>query len=113
MKFALIPARAAQNCGLPKGSNGMSIARFLLIAVLLTAVALGYVHQQVELLRINYSINHNKDNLSVLLDQNSALMYNVTNLQFPLYLEEELAAKEVNLEVPSRWYTIGLAEAAK
>ena len=91
----------------------MSASRFLLVAMLLTAVALGYVHQQVELLRINYTINHNRDNLAVLLDQNSTLMYNVNSFQCPLYLEQQLSAKEVSLEIPAHWYTIGLAEAAR
>ena len=91
----------------------MNAAKFLLIAVLLTAVALGYVHQQVELVRINYSINHNNDDLLVLLDRNSALMYNVTSLQSPLYLETTLTANKVSLEIPARWYTIGLVEAAR
>ncbi len=40
-------------------------------------------------------------------------MYNVNSLQSPLYLEETLLEKDVDLEVPSHWYTIGLAEAAR
>ena len=91
----------------------MRVSRFLIIAALITTLALAYVHQQVELLRMNYTINRNKGDLSVLLDRHSILMYNVNNLQSPLYLEEALSAKEVNLEVPSRWYTIGWAEAAR
>lgn len=92
----------------------MSLLKFLLIVTLVTTVALGYVHQQVELLRINYVINYNKGDLLVLLDQNSTLMYNVTSLQSPLYLEKRLIGrKEVSWEVPSRWHTIGLAEAAR
>ena len=92
----------------------MNLLKFLLIVILVTTVALGYVHQQVELLRINYVINYNKGDLLVLLDQNSTLMYNVTSLQSPLYLEKRLIGrKEVSWEVPSRWHTIGLAEAAR
>jgi len=91
----------------------MNTSRFLIIATLVTAVALGYVHQQIELLKINYTINYNKDNLLVLLDQNTTLMYNVNNLQSPLYLERALSAKKVSVEIPSRWYTVGLAEAAR
>lgn len=79
----------------------------------MTLVALAYVHQQVELLRINYAINCNQDNLSLLLDQNSALRYNVDSLQSSFYLERAFVEKEANLEVPSRWYTIGLAEASR
>lgn len=88
----------------------MNLSKFLLIAVLLTALALGYVHQQVQLLRINYTINRNVDNLSVLLDQNSSLMYNVVGFQSPFYLEQSLAAKKVSVEIPSRWHTIAFAE---
>ena len=91
----------------------MNISRFLIIATLVTAVALGYVHQQIELLKINYTMNYNKDNLLVLLDQNTTLIYNVNNLQSPLYLERALSAKKVSVEIPSRWYTVGLAEAAR
>lgn len=92
----------------------MSVSKFLLTAILITTLALGYVYQQVELLRINYTINRNQDNLAVLLDHNSTLVYNVNSLQSPLYLEQRLIGqKQVNLEVPSRWHTIGLAEAAK
>lgn len=91
----------------------MSVAKFVVIAAMVTILALGYVHQQVELLRINYTINSNQDNLSVLLDQNSTLMYNVNSLQAPCYLENALLEKDLNLEIPSRWYTIGLAEAAR
>ncbi len=53
------------------------------------------------------------DNLTVLLDQNSALRYNVATFQSPVYLEQALAEEKVSLEIPSRWYTIGSAEAAK
>ena len=92
----------------------MSVSKFLLMATLITVLALGYVYQQVELLRINYAINHNEDNLAVLLDQNSTLVYNIKSLEAPLYLEQKLIGqKKVSLEIPSRWHTIGLAEAAR
>ncbi len=89
----------------------MRLSRFLLIAIIVTALALGYVHQRVEQLRINYTINRNRDNLSILLDQNSTLMYNVVSFQSPFYLEQSLSAKEVSVEIPSRWHTIAFAEA--
>ncbi len=89
------------------------MSRFLLISVLITAVALGYVHQQVGLLKINYAINRNRDNLSVLLDQNSTLMYNVVSCQSPSLLVQALETQVDNWEIPSRWYTIGSAEAAR
>lgn len=87
----------------------MSIPRFLLIIILLTTIALGYVHQQVELLKINYTINNNKNDLLVLLDQNSILMYNVNNLRSPLYLEERLSAKNVSWEIPRTLITANIS----
>lgn len=92
----------------------MSLLKFMVIALLLTMVSLGYVYQQAELLRINYNINYNKDDLSVLLDRNSSLMYNVNSLQSPLYVQQRLVGQEeLEWEIPSHWHTIGLAEAAK
>lgn len=92
----------------------MSLSRFLLIAALVTAVALAFVHQQIQLLSINYTMNRNQGNLLVLLDQNSTLLYNVNCLQSPLYLEQRLIGqKDSSWEVPSRWHAIGLAEAAR
>ena len=92
----------------------MSLSRFLLIAGLVTAVALTFVHQQIELLMVNYTMNRNQGNLLVLLDQNSTLLYNVDNLQSPQNLEQRLIGqKGANWEIPSGWHTIGLAEAAR
>jgi len=85
--------------------------RHIFCIVICALFGLLYVHQQVELLRINYSLNHNRDNLSLLLDQKSTLMYNVVRLQSPFYLEQGLSAKNVNVEIPSRWHTIALAVA--
>ena len=90
-----------------------NLFKFLSIALLVTVVALAYVHQQVGLLRINYTLNRNLDNLADLLDQNSSLMYNVNSLQTPLSLERALSANKVNVEIPSRWHAIGMAEAAR
>jgi len=90
----------------------MNMSKFVLIAALITVVALGLVYQQTELLRINYSVYRNRGNLLVLLDRNSTLMYNVDTMQSPLYLEQKLSGpKEVSWEIPSRWYAISLAEA--
>lgn len=92
----------------------MNILKFLFIAVLITTLALGYVYQQAELLRLNYALNRNRGDLLLLLDRNSTLMYNVDTMQSPLYLEQKLnGQKQVSWEIPSRWYTISLAEAAK
>lgn len=91
----------------------MSISRFLILAILVTVVSLGYVQQQVELLKINYTINQNRNNLSDLLDQNSILLYNVASFETPFYLEQTLAAKKINLEIPSSWHTIAFAQSGE
>ncbi len=91
----------------------MRVSKFLIISVLATMVALGYVHQQVEFLKLNYAFNRNQGSLLVLLDQNSTLVYNVNSLQTPLYIEQKLSEKEASWEIPERWYTIGEAYAAR
>lgn len=89
----------------------MKVPRFLLIATVVTLCALAYVHQQVELLRISYTIDNNRDSLSDLLDQKSSLMYNVAAFQTPRYLESVLARDdEGTWEIPSVWRTVGLTE---
>lgn len=85
----------------------MKVPRFLLIAVVVTLCALAYVHQQVELLRISYSIDNNRVVLAGMLDQRSSLMYNVAAFQTPRYLESVLDRDNAETwEIPSVWLTV-------
>jgi hypothetical protein len=50
---------------------------------MLTAMAAGYVHQRVEIVKTGYSLQKNRESLSHLVDQNSKLMYNLLKLESP------------------------------
>ena len=79
----------------------MRISKFFLIIVMATAVTLGYVHQQIELLKVSYRIEVNEKNMAKLLDRNSFLLYNLIALKSPHNLEQILLAKNMNFELPT------------
>lgn len=84
----------------------MRISKFFLIIVIATAVALGYVHQQIELFRVSYRIEVNEENMVRLLDGNSFLLYNLIALKSPHNLEQILLAKNVNFELPAPYQLV-------
>lgn len=55
----------------------MRILRFLFLAISLTSVALLYVYQQTEIVRLAYSQQKDSDFFKELLDKNSLLRYNI------------------------------------
>ncbi len=74
--------------------------RFFLCWALGTALALGLVHQKVDLIRLGYEVEglgHARDDL---LDQHRVLQYNVLTLQSPVILQERLAQRDVLLAPP-------------
>ena len=77
--------------------------------VLITSVALLYVHQQVQLLKISYEINSNEKEITRLLDQNKILIYNVTELKSPVYLDNKFLASKKNYAIPKQWQVVEVA----
>ena len=74
--------------------------RFFLYWALGTVLALGLVHQKVDLIRLGYEVEglgHARDDL---LDQHRVLQYNVLTLQSPVILQERLAQRDVLLGPP-------------
>lgn len=61
----------------------MGVYRIIFIGSLITAMAVGYVHQRVEIIKAGYGLQENKKYLSQLVDQNSKLMYNLSKLESP------------------------------
>jgi len=84
----------------------MKIYRFSIFLVFVTAMALFYVHQQVQLLKISYKINANEKNITTLLDRNETLIYNVTRLKSPVYLENKFLATEKGFVIPKQWQVV-------
>ena len=69
--------------------------RFLSVGMILTFIAVGYVHQQIEAVKMGYALQKNRAYLSSLVDQNSKLMYNLSKLESPKNLLKSLGDKEI------------------
>lgn len=67
-----------------------------------TAMALLYVHQQVELVKVSYSIECSERKLKDMLDQREGLGYNINNLQDPSRMEKMLLARNIDITFPRR-----------
>lgn len=65
-----------------------------------TVVALIYVHQQVELVKLSYAIGCKEKKLKEMLDRNDGLGYNIENLEDPSRLEQILLAKNMEMAFP-------------
>jgi hypothetical protein len=65
-----------------------------------TVVALVYVHQQVELVKLSYAIGCKEKVLKDMLDRNEGLGYNIENLEDPARLEQILLSKNIDIVMP-------------
>jgi|GEM_PF-1133398 len=84
----------------------MKIYKFSVFLVFITLIALLYVNQQVQLLKISYSINTNEKEVTRLLDQNRSLVYNVTKLKSPVYLDNKFLASKKDFAIPQQWQVV-------
>lgn len=80
----------------------------LILIMCATVLCLLYVHQQVELVKLSYSIERNERKLKDMLDHNQHLSYNINNLQSPSRLEHVLMAKKINLAFPKKSEVVGI-----
>lgn len=67
-----------------------------------TVLALVYVHQHVELVKMSYAIQYNEKRVAKLLDRNERLGYNIDNLENPSRLESVLHAQNIEIAMPKR-----------
>jgi len=84
----------------------MKLCRFSLLLVLATMMALLYVHQQVQLVKISYEIESNEKAMRTFLDQHRTLLYNVTRLKSPVNLEKRFLAANKEFGVASPWQIV-------
>jgi hypothetical protein len=87
----------------------MRALKVTIMIVSATLVALLYVHQQVELVKLSYSIELKEKTLKDVLDHNEGLGYNIDNLEAPNRLEEALLAKKIEVAFPKRGHVVRLA----
>jgi len=66
------------------------------------ALALMYVHQEVEIVKTSYAIDSHRKNLSTLLNQHRSLVYNLSRLGAPKRIEDNLKLNEIVLCMPTK-----------
>lgn len=80
----------------------MKSFRIIFLIALITFISLGYVHSEIEIIKLGYTVKSNHIKLSKLIDQNRILMYNVSSLKSPSYLEKALIAKNTDYYLPTQ-----------
>lgn len=80
----------------------MRMFRQLTMVGFVMFLALAYVHQHVELVKLSYAIQYNEKRVAKLLDRNERLGYNVDNLENPSRLEAILQAQKIDVAMPKR-----------
>ena len=91
----------------------MKVMRFASIVCSITLMMLLYTHQRIEAIRYSYEISMKEANFNKFLDRQKELEYNVARLKAPMYLELQLAKRDVKMVLPERWQvfeTTGLEE---
>ena len=90
----------------------MRLFRSIASIAVITLVALVYVHQQVELVKLSYSIEAKEKKLKDLLDHKERLDYNINNLEDPSRLEKILISKNIDVAFPGKYNVVKVAKAA-
>lgn len=83
-----------------------------LIAIITVTLFSGiYVYQNARLLEYSYSINSSRKSLSLLIDRNRALRYNISRLESPARLERAIMAnQETQVYMPLDCYSVKVKE---
>ena len=90
----------------------MRLLKSLTLISIFTLVALIYVHQQVELVKLSYSIDSKEKKVKDMLDHREGLRYNIANLEDPSRLERVLLAKKIDISFPKRDHVFDAYRAA-
>ena len=88
----------------------MRLFKSIASIAVVTLVALIYVHQQVELVKLSYSIETREKKLKVLLDHKERLDYNINDLESPARLEKILMSKNIDVAFPGRYHVVKVAK---
>jgi len=85
--------------------------KFLTVALVIMLLSVSYVFQHATLLEYGCNINSAKKDLSLLIDQNRALRYNVSKLEAPGRLDQVIIAKaDQQTYVPLECYSISIKQ---
>ncbi len=90
----------------------MKLLKSIIGISVITFVGLIYVHQQVELVKLSYSIETSQKKLKVLLDRKERLNYNINDLESPSRLEKVLMSRNIDVGFPGRYNVVKVANMA-
>ena len=88
----------------------MRLFKYIILIGTMTLAALVYVHQQVELVKLSYTIDCKEKILKTMVDQREILRYNISNLESPSRMEKVLSARNINVAYPKRAQIVRLAK---
>jgi len=78
----------------------MNLKNFIIYAIIITIVCIGYVNQQLEIFKISYKLREKEKSLSEIVDHHQILLYNNTCLKAPQYLSYMLKVNALDLTWP-------------
>ena len=85
--------------------------RVLSSILIITLMSLFYIFQNAKTLEYSYNIHSAKKSLSLLIDQNNSLRYNIAKLESPARLEEIVVnSQDNNIYTPLDCYKIRIEE---
>lgn len=84
--------------------------KFLTVLTLTTLIALVYVHQHIELVKLSYAIDSKEKNLEDILDRKENLEYNIEGLEAPSRLEKALLSRNIDITLPRRSQIVKVAQ---
>lgn len=85
--------------------------KFAISVLVVTLLSIVYVFQHTRLLEYSYNINSHQKSITLLIDQNRNLRYNIAKLERPSRLEEiVLSRDDAEFHMPQSWYKIRVKE---
>ena len=78
----------------------MKLNKIAIWAIISTCVCLGYVKQQVEVVKLSYALRDKEKRLCEMIDHNRFLLYNNISLKAPQYLTGMIEQNELKLSLP-------------
>ena len=87
----------------------MKISGFLRLLSIILFIGISYVWQHTEMVKVSYNIRESENRVSLLLDQNRNLVYNVDILESPRNLDMKLADNEIKFEMANDRRVINLS----
>ena len=83
--------------------------KFAVLVAIGTLASLVHVSQEVEAVKIGYTIRKQEETKTQYLDRARALKYNIARLKAPNNMERRLSAQRILLQSPKSWQTLVIA----